>query len=117
VLRTLPISVIAFCSRYVGHPFPDDHDRLFITRTLLLVLAAAVVATLELPIAARLLTLFVLPFVDPNLADGLIDGYASWWIYIRHVGVAGATVLYVLAAPYIAMRLRRLKPATVSGVA
>lgn len=101
VLRTLPIAVIAFGYWYVGHPFPDDHDRLFVARTLLLVLAAAVIATLQLPLAVRVLTLFVVPFVDPNLSDGLIGGYTSWMTYLHHVGVGAATLLYVLGAPYL----------------
>jgi len=114
VLRTLPIAVIAFGYWYVGHPFPDDHDRLFITRALLLVLAAAVIATLDLPLAVRALTLFVLPFADPNMSDGLIVGYTNWSTYLDHVGVGAATMAYVLGAPYIVMKLRRFKQASVS---
>lgn len=114
VLRTLPIAVIAFGYWYVGHPLPDDHDRLFIARSLLLVLAAAVIATLELPLAVRALTLFVLPFADPTMSDGLIGGYTNWSTYLDHVGVGAATMTYVLGAPYVVMKLRRIKPATVS---
>lgn len=106
VLRTLPIAVIAFGYWYVGHPFPDDHDRLFVTRTLLLVLATAVIATLRLPLAFRVLALFVVPFADPNLTDGLMGGYTSWMTYLHHVGVAAATLLYVLGAPYLVQKVQ-----------
>ena len=111
VLRTLPIAIVAFGWWLVGSPIPDPSDRLFITRTLLLVLAAAVVATARLPLLVRIAVLFVMPFADPNMADGLIWGYTSWETYIHHVAVAGATVLYVAGMPAAIARLRAPSPA------
>jgi hypothetical protein len=109
VLRTLPVAVVAFGYWFVGHPFPDAHDRLFVTRTLLLVLGAAVIATLRLPLVVRTLVLLVLPFTDPNMADGLIGGYQTWWTYLHHLDVAAATMAYVLGVPYVASRFPRLR--------
>jgi hypothetical protein len=107
VLRTLPIAVVAFGYWLIGNPLPDTHARFFVTRALLLILAAAVVATARLPLVIRLATLFVLPFADPTMVDGLIQGYASWGTYLNHVAVAGATAAYVLAIPALIERLRR----------
>lgn len=115
VLRTLPIAVIAFGYWFVGHPFPDAHDRLFVTRTLLLVLSAAVIASLRLPLAGRTLVLLVLPFTDPTMADGLIGGYQTWWTYLHHVDVAAATMAYVLGVPYLASRFRQLRPSVTAA--
>jgi hypothetical protein len=107
VLRTLPIAIVAFGYWLIGNPLPDTHARLFITRALLLILAAAVIATARLPLVVGMLTLFTMPFADPTMVDGLIRGYATWGTYLNHVAVAGATAAYVLAIPALIQRLRR----------
>lgn len=105
VLRTLPIAIVAFGYWMIGNPLPDSHARFFVTRALLLILAAAVVATAQLPLVVRALTLFVVPFVDPTMADGLIQGYGTWGTYLNHVTVAGVTGAYILAVPALTQRL------------
>jgi hypothetical protein len=102
----MPIAVVAFGWWLIGSPLPDDHDRIFVTRTLLLVLTSAVVVTLRLPLVVRLAVLLVLPFADPVMSDGLIGGYQTWWTYLHHVDVAVATALYV-SGPDLLRRLRR----------
>jgi hypothetical protein len=53
----------------------------------------------------RVAVLFVLPFADPNLSDGLILGYQSWGTYLHHFAVGGATALYVGGMPWLVSRL------------
>ena len=106
ILRTLPIAVVAFGYWLIGNPLPDTHARFFVTRALLLILAAAVIATARLPLVARALTLLVVPFVDPTMADGLIQGYGTWGTYLNHVAVAAATGAYVLGVPALLSQLQ-----------
>ena len=107
VLRTLPLAIAAFGYWLVGNPLPDPHERFFVARALLLILAAAVIATARLPLVVRGLTLLVVPFADPTMADGLIQGYGTWGTYLNHVLVAAATGGYVLGVPALTQRIRR----------
>lgn len=117
VLRTLPIAVVAFGYWLIGNPLPDTHARFFVTRALLLILAAAVIATTRLPLVVRALTLFVVPFADPTMADGLIQGYGTWGTYLNHVLVAAATGAYVLAVPFLTQLQARNRAGSASSAA
>jgi hypothetical protein len=117
VLRSVPLAVVAFGYWLIGHAIPDDADRILVGRLLLLILAAAVITTLQLSPALRLALLVVLPFADPDLALGAIQGWDNWSIYWHGLEVATATATYAGGAAFVHKRLawRRPSPAPTSA--
>jgi len=111
LLRTIPLAVVAIGWWLIGHATPTSDDRILLTRTLLLLVAVAVVVTARLPVWARLASPLVLPFVDPVLTDGLLENYHGSTYYLHRVAVGLAAAAYVGCVPWLVARVRKLSAA------